>query len=63
MRTAKQNGAGIYDVNEDGEHIGMIMGSEHYTGERRGYWIITLRGEPRNQTRTLKEAKQYAGVK
>ena len=63
QRTVKSNGAGIYEVSENGEHIGMIMGSEHYTGERRRHWIINLYGEPTNHTMTLKEAKQYAGVK
>ena len=63
MKTTKQNGAGIYEVNEDGEHVGMIMGSEHYTGERRCYWIVNLHGEPTNHLNTLKEAKQWAGVK
>ena len=60
-RTTKRNGAGIYEVLEDGEYIGMINGSEHYTGERRRYWIVTLQDAPVNHLMSLKEAKEWAG--
>ena len=41
-RTIKRNGPGNYEVKEGERFVGMIMGSEHYTGERRRYWIVNL---------------------
>ena len=63
-RTTKQNGlAGIYEVTEDGEHVGMIMGSEHYTGER----LPLLDSQPARRAHQphhdTERPKQYVGVK
>ena len=58
--TFKSNGPGIVEIFRDGEFAGMIMGDEHYTGQRRRCWIINLHGAPRNQTMTLREAKHWA---
>ena len=32
-RTTKRNFPGVYEVHENGGYIGMIMGSEQYTGD------------------------------
>lgn len=62
MLTTKCNGPGIYEIHSYGSHRGLIMGSEHYTGERRRYWIVNLHGAPINHCQTLREAKEWAGV-
>ena len=61
-RTTKRNFPGVYEVHEDGEYIGMISGSEQYTGTERRYWIVSLAGKPVNHLMTLKEAKAWVGV-
>ena len=61
-RTAKRSFPGVYEVHEDGGYIGMIRGSEQYTGTERRHWIVSLAGEPVNHLWTLKEAKAWAGV-
>ena len=60
--TLKCNGPGIYDVQFLGKSIGMIMGDEHYTGEKRKFWRVEVNNMLPNQLSTLREAKEWVGI-
>ena len=59
--TLQKNAPGIYEVQFLGRSIGMIVGDEHYTGERRRFWRVEVNNMLPNQTRTLKEAREWVG--
>ena len=62
MKLRKETVGTYTIVNEDGSDGGMIQGDEHWTGKPRKWWWINIPGCPLNMTRTLKEAKEWAGV-
>ena len=58
--TFNKQSAGVYEVLDNGVHVGLIVGDEHHTGKARRYWRINIQGASLNQTRTLAEAKAWA---
>ena len=65
-RTVHKECRGVYTIIDKGEQIGSIIGSEHYTGLRRKYWIVNVQDDghcnPINHLLSFREAKAWAGV-
>ena len=60
--TLHRNMPGVYEVHFLGKSIGMIMGDEHYTGEKRKFWRVEVNNMLPNQLSTLREAKEWVGI-